>query len=178
MENEESLLKRIAAGEKEFFGELVLRHQDFIFNVVSRYVRLEEEARDITQEVFVKAYENIEKFRGDSKVSSWLYRIAYNLSINWSERVKGRETQLDDAVAEAIPEPAGTADKAFDRELVLARILEVIEEIPLKYKVVIKLYYIEDKSYQQIADTLGIPLNTVKIQLLRAKDLIRKKTDF
>lgn len=178
MENEESLIKRIAAGEKEFFGELVLKHQDFIFNVVSKYVRLEEEARDITQEVFVKAYENIEKFRGESKVSSWLYRIAYNLSMNWSERVKGRETQLDDAVAEAIPEPAGAADEAFDRELVLARIMEVLEEIPLKYKVVIKLYYIEDRSYQQIADTLGIPINTVKIQLLRAKELIRKKTDF
>ena len=178
MENEEGLLKRIAAGEKEFFGELVLKHQDFIFNVVSRYVRLEEEARDITQEVFVKAYENIEKFRADSKVSSWLYRIAYNLSMNWSERVKGRETQLDDGVAEALPEEAGGADEAFDRQLVLARIMEVIEEIPLKYKVVIKLYYIEDKSYQEIADALGIPINTVKIQLLRAKELIRKKVDF
>ncbi|MEI7528567.1 MAG: sigma-70 family RNA polymerase sigma factor [Elusimicrobiota bacterium] len=176
--DEESLIKRIAAGEKEFFGELVLRHQDFIFNVVKNYVRFEEEARDITQDVFLKAYENIEKFRGDSKFSSWLYRIAYNLSINWSERVKGRETQLDDGFAETIPEEASAADEEFDRQLVLSRIKEIIEEIPVKYKVVIKLYYFEEKSYQEIADSLGIPINTVKIQLLRAKELVRKKIDF
>jgi RNA polymerase sigma-70 factor (ECF subfamily) len=177
MENEEGLLKRIAEGEKEIFGELVLRHQDFIFNVVRKYVRFEEEARDITQDVFLKAYENIEKFRGESKVSSWLYRIAYNLSMNWSERRAGRETQLDDELAETIPEEPSLADEIYDRELVLARIGEILEEIPLKYKVVIKLYYFEDKSYQEIADTLAIPINTVKIQLLRAKDLIRKKLD-
>ncbi len=177
MENEEGLLKRIAEGEKEIFGELVLKHQDFIFNVVRKYVRFEEEARDITQDVFLKAYENIEKFRGESKVSSWLYRIAYNLSMNWSERRAGRETQLDDELAETIPEEPSLADEIYDRELVLARIGEILEEIPLKYKVVIKLYYFEDKSYQEIADTLAIPINTVKIQLLRAKDLIRKKLD-
>ena len=156
----------------------MLRHQDFIFNVVKNYVRFEEEARDITQDVFLKAYENIEKFRGDSKFSSWLYRIAYNLSINWSERVKGRETQLDDGFAETIPEEASAADEEFDRQLVLSRIKEIIEEIPVKYKVVIKLYYFEEKSYQEIADSLGIPINTVKIQLLRAKELVRKKIDF
>jgi len=177
MENEEGLIKKIAAGEKEFFGELVLKHQDFIFNAVSKYVRFEEEARDITQEVFVKAYENIEKFRGDSKFSSWLYRIAYNLSMNWSERVKGRETQLDDSFAETIAAPPDLADEIFERELILARITEIIEEIPLKYKVVIKLYYFEEKSYQEIADALNIPINTVKIQLLRAKEHIRKRLD-
>jgi RNA polymerase sigma-70 factor (ECF subfamily) len=178
MENEEGLLRRIAAGEKEFFGELVLRHQDFIFNVVKGFVRFEEEARDLTQEVFVKAYENIEKFRGDSKFSSWLYRIAYNHSMNWSERKAGRETQLDDALAEAIPEEQSAADEQFDRALVLARIKEIIEDLPVKYKVVLQLYYFGDKSYQEIADTLGLPINTVKIQLLRAKEQVRKKLDF
>lgn len=177
MENEESLLKRIAAGEKEFFGELVLKHQDFIFNAVNKYVRFEEEARDITQEVFVKAYENIEKFRGDSKFSSWLYRIAYNLSMNWSERVKGRETQLDDGFAETLAAPPDLTEELYERELILARITEILDEIPLKYKVVIKLHYFEDKSYQEIAGALGIPINTVKIQLLRAKEHIRKKLD-
>jgi len=177
MENEAGLLKRIAEGEKELFGEFVLKHQDFIFNVVSKYVRFEEEARDLTQDVFLKAYENIEKFRGESKVSSWLYRIAYNLSMNWSERKAGRETQLDDSFAENIPEQPSLADELYDRQLVLARIGEILEEIPPKYKAVINLYYFEDKSYQEIAGALNIPINTVKIQLLRAKDLIRKKLD-
>ncbi len=176
--DEKGLLRRIAAGEKEFFGELVLRHQDFIFNAVRNFVRLEEEARDITQDVFLKAYENMDKFRGESKFSSWLYRIAYNLSVNWSERRRGRETQLDDSFADTVPDDAGSADEQFDRALVLSRIKEVIAELPGKYSVVLKLYYFEDRSYQEIADTLGIPLNTVKIQLLRARGLVRKKLDF
>jgi len=178
MDKEAGLIAKIAAGEKEFFGELVLKHQDFIFNVVRQYVRIDEEARDITQEVFVKAYEHIEAFRGDSKLSSWLYRIAYNLSINWSERRKGRETQLDESFAETLTEGGSTADEIFDRELVLSRIKEVIDEMPAKYKIIIKLYYFDDKTYQEIADTLSIPINTVKIQLLRAREIIRKKTDF
>ena len=175
MDSEEGLLKRIAEGERELFGELVLRHQDFIFSVVSKYVRLEEEARDLTQEVFLKAYENLEKFRGESKVSSWLYRIAANLSLNWSERRAGRETQLDDGVAEAIPENASLADEIYERELALARIAEALEEMPEKYRAVIKLHYFEDKSYQEIAGALGLPINTVKIHLLRAKEQLRKR---
>lgn len=177
MENEAGLLRRIAEGERELFGELVLKHQDFIFNVVSKYVRFEEEARDLTQDVFLKAYENIEKFRGDSKLSSWLYSIAYNLSMNWSERKAGRETQLDDELAETVPEPPSLADEIYDRELQLARISGVLAELPEKYRVVIKLYYFEDRSYQEIADTLGLPINTVKVHLLRAKDQLRKKLE-
>ncbi len=175
MENEEGLLKRIAEGEKEIFGDLVLRHQDFIFNVVSKYVRIEEEARDLTQDVFLKAYENIEKFRGESKVSSWLYRIAYNLSMNWSERRSGRETQLDDELAETLAEPPSLAEEIFEREAQLARVTAILAELPEKYRAVISLYYFEDKSYQEIAETLGLPMNTVKIHLLRAKERLREK---
>lgn len=175
MENEAGLLRRIAEGERELFGELVLRHQDFIFNVVSKYVRFEEEARDLTQDVFLKAYENIEKFRGDSKLSSWLYSIAYNLSMNWSERKAGRETQLDDELAETVAEPPSLADEIYDRELQLARISEMLAELPEKYRAVIRLYYYEDKSYQEISEALGLPMNTVKVHLLRAKDQLRKK---
>ena len=175
MENADGLLRRIADGERELFGELVLRHQDFIFNVVSRYVRFEEEARDITQEVFLKAYENLETFRGESKLSSWLYRIACNLSLNWSERRAGRETQLDDAAAEAIPEAPGLTDELYERELQLARIAEALETMPEKYRAVIKLHYFEGRQYQEIAYALGLPINTVKVHLLRAKERLRKK---
>ncbi len=175
MENEAGLLKRIAEGERELFGELVLKHQDFIFNVVSKYVRFEEEARDLTQDVFLKAYENIEKFRGESKLSSWLYSIAYNLSMNWSERKAGRETQLDDEYAETLAAPADITDEVYDRELQLARIAGILAELPEKYQAVIKLHYFEDRSYQETADALGLPINTVKVHLLRAKERIKKK---
>ena len=176
MENEEGLLRRISAGETEVFGELVLRHQDFIFNVVSRYVRFEEEARDLTQEVFLKAYENIEKFRGEAKVSSWLYRIAYNLSMNWSERRAGRETQLDDVLADNLPAPADASEELLEQQRQLALVKEALAGMPEKYRTVIDLYYFKERSYQEIADALAIPINTVKIRLLRAKERLRERS--
>jgi len=178
MENEDGILKKIAEGNKELFGELILKHQDFIFNVVKGVVRFDEEARDITQEVFLRAYENIEKFRGDSKLSSWLYRIAYNLSVNWSCRNKGREVQFDESLAETVADKKSAVDEAYEAALVSSRLDAVIEDMPAKYKIVIKLYYFEEKSYKEIAGILDVPVNTVKIQLLRAKKIIKKSIDF
>jgi len=175
MEKEKQILKKIISGDKEVFGEIILEYQDFIFNIIKNYVKLEEEARDITQEVFLKAYENIEKFRGDSKISTWLYRIAYNLSINWSERKKDKEIQFDEEILENIADNDEPYDKIFERESLYANLNEIIEILPDKYKIVIKLYYFEDKSYLEISEILKLPINTVKIHLLRAKKIIEEK---
>ena len=134
------------------------------------------EAEDLTQEVFLKAYENIEKFRGEAKVSSWLYRIAYNLSMNWSERRAGRETQLDDVLADNLPAPADASEELLEQQRQLALVKEALAGMPEKYRTVIDLYYFKERSYQEIADALAIPINTVKIRLLRAKERLRERS--
>ncbi|MBP7795877.1 MAG: RNA polymerase sigma factor [Elusimicrobiales bacterium] len=146
-----------------------------MFNAIKKYVQIEEEARDITQEVFLKAYENIEKFREESKISSWLYRIAFNLSINWSERKKGKEIQIDEETIADIPSEEDPYDKIYEKEMLSASLNEILETLPDKYKIVLKLYYFEDKSYEELSAILGIPINTVKIHLLRAKKILKKK---
>lgn len=175
MEDEKNIIFRLIKGDNEAFGEIILKHQDFVFNVVKNIVHIEEQAKDITQEVFLKAYENIEKFRGDSKISSWLYRIAYNLSINWSERKKDREIQADEETLNLTILQEEPYDKIFEKQAIIETMDKIIEELPDKYKIVVKLYYFEEKSYEEIADILGIPINTVRTHLLRAKKLIEKK---
>ena len=152
----------------------IIKYQDFIFNLIKGYVKIEEEAKDITQDVFIKAYKGIEKFRGDSKLSSWLYRIAYNLSINWIKRKKIDEVEINEDMVENTTVTEDWYDKMFEKEMIFENLNKVIENLPQKYKIVIKLYYFEDRSYSEIAKILNIPLNTVKIQLLRAKKIMEK----
>lgn len=174
MLDEKEILKNILSGDRDAFGEIILKYQDFIFNLIKGYVKIEEEAKDITQDVFIKAYKGIEKFRGDSKLSSWLYRIAYNLSINWIKRKKIDEVEINEDMVENTTVTKDWYDKMFEKEMIFENLNKVIENLPQKYKIVIKLYYFEDRSYSEIAKILNIPLNTVKIQLLRAKKIMEK----
>jgi len=174
MLDEKEILKNILSGDRDAFGEIILKYQDFIFNLIKGYVKIEEEAKDITQDVFIRAYKGIEKFRGDSKLSSWLYRIAYNLSINWIKRKKIDEVEINEDMVENTTVTKDWYDKMFEKEMIFENLNKVIENLPQKYKIVIKLYYFEDRSYSEIAKILNIPLNTVKIQLLRAKKIMEK----
>jgi RNA polymerase sigma-70 factor (ECF subfamily) len=174
MLDEKEIIRNILSGDRDAFGEIILKYQDFIFNLIKGYVKIEEEAKDITQDVFIRAYKGIEKFRGDSKLSSWLYRIAYNLSINWIKRKKIDEVEINEDMVENTTVTKDWYDKMFEKEMIFENLNKVIENLPQKYKIVIKLYYFEDRSYSEIAKILNIPLNTVKIQLLRAKKIMEK----
>ena len=177
MENEKELIKKALSESPEFFGDLILKHQKFVFNVVKKWVKAEEEAEDITQDIFIKAYKTLSSFRGDSKFSSWLYRIAYTTSINWIQRKKGKEIPMEEEKLEFLGQKEDPIDLVIEREMILAEIKEVIKALPIKYKIIMQLYYFEEKSYMEIADILKIPINTVKIQLLRAKALLKKNFD-
>jgi RNA polymerase sigma-70 factor (ECF subfamily) len=170
--DEKEILKRILLGDKESFGELFLKHQDFIFKIIFGYVKVQEDAEDILSDVFLKAYEKIEDFRGDSKISSWLYRIAYNLSMNWLERKKDRNVDITPEIENSVKEDS--YEKIFEKAIISKSLGNVIEGMPDKYKIIIKLYYFEEKSYDEISEILKIPINTVKVHLFRAKKIIEE----
>lgn len=171
---EAELLKRIKAGEKELFEKIVLNNQDFIFNVIFSYLKVQEQAKDLTQEVLIKAYENIEKFEGNSRIRSWLYRIAYNLAMNWLEREKGMEIPLDEFLEQNLQETADNQDKAFEKAETIGLLKKAVESLKEQHKIILKLRYVEDKSYKEISEILALPLNTVKIRILRAKEALIK----
>lgn len=152
----------------EAFGELIRRHQDFVYGAALRVVRNPVLAQDVAQDAFVRAYKALPDFRGQAAVRSWLYRIATNLALNAVQRRR-------EYPADALPEtPAASGpEKDTLREQMAADLRAAIDELPtdLKHPLVMREY--GGLSYQEIADDLDLPLNTVRTRILRARRSLR-----
>ncbi len=172
-----SLIQRARKGDQEAFAALVTEHQRYIYNLALRVLKNEEEALDIAQETFVRAWTALPNFRGQSQFRTWLYRIATNLCYNRLPGLRRSLHDLGDDVVYEIPE----TDTAFDnpahgfesREL-CSYLYQAIDELDDHYRLLISLRYQSELSYEEIACTLGLPLGTVKTGLFRAKEQLRR----
>lgn len=152
----------------EAFGELIRRHQDFVYGAALRVVRNPVLAQDVAQDAFVRAYKALPDFRGQAAFRSWLYRIATNLALNAVQRRR-------EYPAEEIPEavtPSGP-EREMMRGVMAAHLRAAIDELPDDLKIPLVLREYESLSYQEIADTLELPLNTVRTRILRARRALR-----
>jgi len=168
------LAKRAQRGDQDAFAALVTRHQRYVYNLAYRLLRDAQEAEDLTQEAFLRAWRGMRGFRNESKFTTWLYRIVTNLCYN---RLPGLRRQLVQEDAELLERVAAPAENA-PRALVEAgerrtRVQAAIEALPDKYRLIVTLYYLQDQSYQEIAATLGLPLGTVKTHLYRARGRLK-----
>jgi len=165
-------LAEAAVTDLDAFGELVRRHQDFVYGAALRIVRNPVMAQDLAQEAFVRAHRALSGFRGQAQVRSWLYRIATNLALNAVQR--RREYPTDE-----VPDRPARIDPAHDAEnLILRRELEdAIAELPPKLQRPLVLREYEGLSYQEIAETLDLPLNTVRTRILRARRSLRDRLE-
>lgn len=165
-------LVELALSDLDAFGELVRRHQDFVYGAALRVVRNPVMAQDIAQEAFVRAYRALSGFRGQAQVRSWLYRIATNLALNAVSRRREYPT-------EEVPDRPARRDPAADTEVSVLRgeLEEAISELPPKLKEPLVLREFDGLTYQEIADTLDLPLNTVRTRILRARRSLREKME-
>ncbi|MCP4967811.1 MAG: sigma-70 family RNA polymerase sigma factor [bacterium] len=156
----------------EAFGELVRRHQDFVYGAALRIVRNPVVAQDLAQETFVRAHRALPGFRGQAQVRSWLYRIATNLALNAVQR--RREYPTD-----AVPDRPTWIDPAYDAENLALRkeLEEAIKQLPPKLRTPLVLREYEGLSYQAIADQLDLPINTVRTRILRARRSLRERME-
>ena len=168
-----SIIRNVLDGDTEAFGILVDRYGNMVFQVVFRISGNREEAEDLSQEVFIRAFRQLGQFRGDAAFSSWLYRIAWNLSMDrLDKRKKEAWIELDKltdthTLNTAIREPYQAMDMAErKRSLTLE-----IEKLDAPDRLLIELYYRDDKTVKEIAWIMGIGESNVKIRLHR----IRKK---
>lgn len=168
---ESDLVTRACEGDKPAFAELVRRHQGRVRGLLMRLAQDRVLADDLAQEVFLRAYRGLVGFQRRSAFGTWLYRIAYNVYLNNRTRVRRFCELPEDYVAAAVaPESALSAPRSdLRRDLSAA-----IETLPERYRAVVVLYYLEEVSYPEIADILGVPLGTVKTHLHRAKKLLRE----
>jgi RNA polymerase sigma-70 factor, ECF subfamily len=179
---DEELIARVLSGDRGSYDVLVARYADLVHTIVLRILWNEDDADDVAQETFVRAYRALPRFRGDSKFSSWLYRIAVNRSLTHLKRRKRRFAGDDEAAraADGVPgaEPAlGRIEESPDRQVLAAEeramVREAVAKLPPRYRAVITLFYLEERSYKEVAEVLGVPVGTLKTHLHRARALLR-----
>jgi RNA polymerase sigma-70 factor (ECF subfamily) len=162
--DDETLVQRCLSGDTEAFGELVSRYERPLFNVALRMLRDREEARDATQNAFVKAWQHLDQFDRSRRFFSWLYRIALNESLNRATRRK-RSEPLDERLVDRGESPAEGAERT-EQAVLLDRAVARLSDI---YREVIVLRHWLDLSYDEIAEALHVPAKTVKSRLFSAR---------
>lgn len=162
-------------GDKSAFGELVNRYYEMVYAISYGVLENREQSRDVTQEVFLKVYNTIRAFKGDSKFKTWLYRVAMNAAIDQSRKKKPaysldevREGEEDGKPTDIPDERAKPRDEIYQQELkVLFR--KALKELSPEHRAVLVLREWQDMSYEEISETLGIQLGTVMSRLHYAK---------
>ena len=177
---DEELVARSIGGDNDSFNELILRWERPIFALAYRTIGREEDARDVCQETFLRAFRALPGFRGQAKFSSWLYRIALNLCRDWIRRerraqlVQAPET-VDIIEMAAALEPSETVEDLVTRKD-LARVVErAMANLPEEQRTAIVLKEYHGLTFQEIADLVGCPLSTVKTRLYQGLTVLRRE---
>lgn len=172
--SDNDLVKLVRENNSELYSQVIERYQTKLFVYLFRLIGDREEARDILQDVFLKAYRNLNSFDADRKFSSWIYRIAHNEAVNYIKRKSLKRfipwdsiTSTKDKLESSSMEEG--ADKAWMRKESNREIDEAIKKLPFKYRQVLVLRYYSDNSYDEISDIIGRPVNTVGTLINRAK---------
>jgi len=174
-------IRRCKRGEEDAFLEILARYRTPIYNLCWRMTRNDEDARDLAQEVFIKVFTLLDRFDEQYAFSSWLFRIATNHCIDHLRRQRLRFLSIerdggsDDEEAEMqIPTPTPEPDVLLERQEALERLEEVISELPPHYRVITLLRHDQQLSYEEIAESLRLPLGTVKARIHRARNMIQQ----
>ncbi len=179
-----TLVERAQAGEQAAFATLVETYGDRIYSYLARMLSDREEAQDLAQETFVRAWESMGRFRGGASFGTWLYRIATNLAIDALRRKRRRsvEQSLDAPIESAeghtewqIRDPDRPPDEqAASRELT-REVWRAVGEMAPKLRAVLIMYDFQQMSYEEISQSLSVPLGTVKSRLFNARKMLREK---
>ncbi len=179
-QDDKELVAASKAGDQDAFAQLVQRHQRRVFNLVFRMLQRYEEANEVTQETFLAAWQGLPSFRGDARFSTWLYRIAYNCSLKQLEQLK-RDSALQVAVqaeqslqSEGCDECAEAEMEMHERQTLVRQQLSLL---PAKYRVVLVLRHLQEKTYEEMAEILTMPIGTIKTHLFRARNLLKERLE-
>ena len=171
------LLDRLRAGEARAFEELVKTYQHRVFGVAVRMLGSSAEAEDVAQETFLRAHRALAGFRGDAKLSTWLYAIASRLCLNRLASGEGRMSRARAAGLDRLPAAGGEPGADLERSEREAALHRAIAELPEDRRIVVVLRDIEGLTYDEIAAALSLELNTVRSRLHRARLDLKEKLE-
>jgi RNA polymerase sigma-70 factor (ECF subfamily) len=171
--DERALIERCRTGDDIAFAELVDRYKDLVYGVVYRMTSDRTQVDDLAQEVFLKVHRGLPYFRGDAKLSTWIFRIVQNVCSQARAR-RVVDVSLDGESDKGRGYEPGTADAAFGELELRDRLEKAIAQLPENYRLLIAAHYLKGVQYEALAETLDIPLGTVKTHLHRAKRRLRE----
>lgn len=170
IDDDQALVSAATGGRPDAFGTLVERYDRAVYHLAYRTLRDQEEARDVAQEAFFKAYRSLHTFKTGSKFSTWIFAITYHACC---DRLARRKRYSNDELPERPDPGAGPEQQAIAGDEA-RRLRAAIGALPEKYRTVITLYHLQGRQYDEIAEVLGIPMGTVKTHLFRAKEQLRR----
>ena len=173
------IINRVLHGEHQLYADLVTRYQNFVFTLALRYTPVREDAEEIAQDVFVKAYKALKDFRGESKFSTWLYSIVNSTSITFLRKKKLDISSLDN---EHVFEQAESKDSGMSANQVEVKskvdmVTKAIQMLSPDDAKLITLFYKAEQSLEEIARILNMESNTVKVKLHRARTRLKEKME-
>jgi len=174
--SDELIVSQIISGQKDLFRLLIRAHEKAVYGMGISFFRNSDDARDFTQDVFLKAYKSLSGFEGRSRFSTWLYKIAYNTALNEVTRRKEYHSLAEDD-ADKIAYNGDTPERIALRSAAKEAVRAAVKQLPERYRICIDLFFFYDRSYQEIEAITGIPVNTVKSHVFRAKIILKEKLE-
>ncbi len=170
--NEQGLIDRVFLGDTDAFGDLVRIHQEFVYWVCYRLLGVRQEAEDLAQDTFIRAYERIHTFDRARPFSPWIRRIASNLCYNYLQSNKQNELPIEYEASKQVGRVERLPETIHERHEQFRAIQHALMYLPARYRVVIELRHFQELSYNEISETLGIPLSDVKSHLYRGRKML------
>lgn len=169
-------IDKILAGDKEAFKVLISEYQRLVNHIVYRMVPDADGREDICQEVFMRVYQNLSHFRSDSKLSTWIARIAYNRCVDYLGRRKiSVSVDSSEDPAEDIVDETSAPDRDLERADISSHLHAEISRLPAQFRTIITLYHLDGMSYAEIGSAMAIPEGTVKSYLFRARRMLKEQ---
>lgn len=168
------LISRILTGDRPSFRLLVERYQNLVFTISFRITGKREEAEEVAQDVFMKVYNGLGTFKGDSKFSSWLYRIAHNTALN---KIKGRKEEFKPIDTITGSFTGGSVLNEAEQGFTKADLNKAINMLEPEEATIITLFYLSEQSLEEIAQILNIETNAAKVRLFRSRKKLREKME-
>ena len=176
------MIRAALRGDDRAYQKLMRKYHDQIFNFIYRMIHDREQVEDLTQEAFIKAFGSLRSFNEEFAFSTWLYKIATNNCIDYIRKRKLQMYSIDKPLESRdseytfeLPDESAEADKSLITSQRALLLRDAIARLPEKYRRVIQLRHVEEKSYEEIAKSLKLPIGTVKAHIFRARELLFKQ---
>lgn len=173
--NEQDLISKILDGDTDVFAVLVDRYKDLVFTLALRMLKNREEAEEVSQDTFIKTFKSLSKFKGDSKFSTWIYKITYNTCLDRIKKIS--RTYNTVTIDEFTEHQVKTIDNALDnmeQEERKQTIQDCLQLLPSEDSFLLTLFYFEELSLDEISKTIGLTTNNVKVKLFRSRKKLSK----